>query len=60
MAAEGKTWKINLVLSDTREFFVLWIENAVLHHRQDPPAADANPSLSFGTTALNGINELET
>lgn len=47
MAAEGKTWKINLVLSDTREFFVLWIENAVLHHRQDPPAADANATLTL-------------
>jgi alkyl sulfatase BDS1-like metallo-beta-lactamase superfamily hydrolase len=28
-AAEGKALKVNLVFSDTKESFVLWIENAV-------------------------------
>jgi alkyl sulfatase BDS1-like metallo-beta-lactamase superfamily hydrolase len=46
-AAEGKDLKVNLVLTDTRESFVLWIENAVLHHRKAPPAADANATLTL-------------
>ena len=46
-AAEGKDLKINLVLTDTKESFVLWIENAVLHHRRAPPAADANATLTL-------------
>lgn len=46
-AAEGKDLKVNLVLSDTRESFVLWIENAVLHHRKAAPAADANATLTL-------------
>lgn len=45
-AAEGKDWKINLVFSDTKETFVLWIENAVLHHRAVKPADDANATLT--------------
>jgi len=46
-AAEGKNFKINLVISDTKESFVLWIENAVLHHRKTAPAADANATLTM-------------
>jgi len=46
-AAEGKNLKINLVLSDTRESFILWIDNAVLHHRKASPAADANATLTL-------------
>ena len=46
-AAEGKDLKINLVLTDTRESFVLWIENAVLHFRKTAPAADANATLTL-------------
>ncbi|MCK7491274.1 MAG: hypothetical protein MZW92_05810 [Comamonadaceae bacterium] len=46
-AAEGKDLKINLVLSDTRESYVLWIENAVLHHKKAAPAADANATLTL-------------
>lgn len=45
-AAEGKRYKVNLVLSDTRESFVLWIENAVLHFRKGAPSADANATLT--------------
>jgi linear primary-alkylsulfatase len=44
-AAEGKTFKINLVISDTGESHVLWIENSVLHHRKAPAAADADATL---------------
>ena len=44
-AAEGKNLKINLVMTDTRQSFVLWIENAVLHFRQSVPATDANATL---------------
>ena len=46
-AAEGKDWKLNLVLTDTKETYVLWIENAVLHHREGPPAGDANATLTL-------------
>ena len=46
-AAEGKDFKVNLVLADTRESFVLWIENAVLHFRRSAPAADANATLTL-------------
>ncbi|MDQ8154999.1 MAG: alkyl sulfatase C-terminal domain-containing protein, partial [Gemmatimonadota bacterium] len=50
-AAVGKDYRINLVFSDTRESFVLWIENAVLHFRKSPPAPNANATLSL-TRAL--------
>jgi alkyl sulfatase BDS1-like metallo-beta-lactamase superfamily hydrolase len=46
-AAEGKDLKINLVFSDTKESFVLWIENAVLHHRASPATSDANATLTL-------------
>ncbi len=45
--AEDMNLKINLVISDTRESFVLWIENAVLHHKKAPPAANANATLTL-------------
>jgi alkyl sulfatase BDS1-like metallo-beta-lactamase superfamily hydrolase len=47
--AQGRDLKINLVFSDTRESFVLWIENAVLHHRKAPPAPDAHATLTLPT-----------
>ena len=46
-AAEGKDIKVNLVFTDLKESFVLWIENAVLHHRKAPPADDANATLTL-------------
>lgn len=46
-AADGKDLKVNLVLSDTKESFVLWIENAVLHYQKAAPAADANATLTL-------------
>jgi alkyl sulfatase BDS1-like metallo-beta-lactamase superfamily hydrolase len=46
-AAEDKKWKVNLVISDTGESFVLWIENAVLHHKKAKPATDANATLTL-------------
>ncbi|HJV70123.1 alkyl/aryl-sulfatase [Ideonella sp.] len=46
-AAGGKNLKVNLVLSDLGESYVLWIENAVLHHRKAPPAPDANATLTL-------------
>jgi alkyl sulfatase BDS1-like metallo-beta-lactamase superfamily hydrolase len=45
-AADGKNWTFNLVLADTNESFVLWIENAVLHYRKGPTAANANATLT--------------
>jgi alkyl sulfatase BDS1-like metallo-beta-lactamase superfamily hydrolase len=46
-AAEGKNFKINLVLSDLKEYYVLWLENAVLHFKSAPPAADADATLTL-------------
>lgn len=45
--AEDKDLKINLVISDIKESFVLWIENAVLHHKKAAPAANANATLTL-------------
>lgn len=46
-AAEGKDFKVNLVLTDVKESYVLWIENAVLHFKRAEPATDANASLTL-------------
>jgi alkyl sulfatase BDS1-like metallo-beta-lactamase superfamily hydrolase len=46
-AAEGKDLKVNLVLSDKKESYVLWIENAVLHFKRAAPATDANATLTL-------------
>lgn len=54
-AAEGKDFKINLVLTDTKESYVLWIENAVLHHRRAEPAADANATLTLTKAFFVGM-----
>lgn len=50
-AADGVDLKVNLVLADVNESYVLWIENAVLHHRRAAPAPDANATLRL-TKAL--------
>jgi alkyl sulfatase BDS1-like metallo-beta-lactamase superfamily hydrolase len=44
--AEGLDLRINLVLSDVKESHVLWLENAVLHHRPGT-AADAHATLTL-------------
>jgi alkyl sulfatase BDS1-like metallo-beta-lactamase superfamily hydrolase len=46
-AAEGKDFKVNLVLTDQKESYVLWIENAVLHFKSGESAKDANATLSL-------------
>ena len=46
-AADGKDWKINLVFSDLKVSYVLWLENAVLHYKQAAPAADARATLTL-------------
>ena len=46
-AAEGKNLKVNLVLTDIQESYVLWIENAVLHFKKEAPATDANATLTL-------------
>ena len=46
-AADGKNLKVNLVLSDIKESYVLWIENAVLHYKKAAPATDANATLTL-------------
>ncbi len=53
-AAEGKDWKVNLKITDAKdEQYVLWIENAVMHHRRvSEPARDANASLALTRAML--------
>ena len=50
--ADGKNLKVNLVLTDQRESYVLWIENAVMHFKLAPPAADANATLNLTRSIL--------
>ena len=46
-AAEGKNYRINLVLSDQKESYALWIDNAVLHFKRGQhPQADATLTLT--------------
>jgi alkyl sulfatase BDS1-like metallo-beta-lactamase superfamily hydrolase len=45
--AEGKDLKVNLVLTDLKTSYVLWIENAVLHFKKAPPDASANATLTL-------------
>ena len=46
-AAEGKNYRINLVLSDQKESYALWIDNAVLHFKRGHhPEADATMTLT--------------
>ena len=44
--ADGSDLRLNLVFPDTKESYVLWIENAVLHHRKAPPDQNANATLT--------------
>jgi alkyl sulfatase BDS1-like metallo-beta-lactamase superfamily hydrolase len=46
-AADGKNYRINLVLSDQKESYALWIDNAVLHFKRGQhPQADATLTLT--------------
>jgi len=45
-AAAGKDLRINLMLADAGESYVLWIGNAVLHYRKGPPDPAANATLT--------------
>jgi alkyl sulfatase BDS1-like metallo-beta-lactamase superfamily hydrolase len=45
-AAAGKDLSINLVLTDQKESYVLWLENAVLHFKRGT-APDANATLTL-------------
>jgi alkyl sulfatase BDS1-like metallo-beta-lactamase superfamily hydrolase len=50
--ASSQHLKINLVISDTHESFVLELSNGVLHHRASQPAADASATLTVTHSAL--------
>ncbi len=49
-AADGKTFRINMILSDTKECYVLWLENAVLHFKKSAPEPNANATLTLTKT----------
>ena len=49
--AEDKDLTINLVLIDTQESCVLWIENAVLHFKRAPIETKANATLTLTLTS---------
>lgn len=46
-AAADKNLKVNLVLTDIKESYVLWTENAVLHFKRAEAASDANATLTL-------------
>jgi len=46
-AADGLDLRINLVLRGTDESYVLWLENAVMHHRRAAPDPDADATLTL-------------
>ena len=50
--AEGSALRINLIFQDSGESYVLWIENAVLHHRRAAPDPRANASLTLTRPAF--------
>ncbi len=43
--AFGEDYKINITFTDLNENYVLWIENAVLHHQKADVAGDADATL---------------
>ncbi len=46
-AAEGKNYRINIMLSDQKESYALWIDNAVLHFKRGQhPEANATLTLT--------------
>jgi alkyl sulfatase BDS1-like metallo-beta-lactamase superfamily hydrolase len=46
-AAEGKNYRINITLSDQKESYALWLENAVLHFKRGQhPEANATLTLT--------------
>ncbi len=53
--AAGKNLKINLQLTDTKESYVLWLENSVMHFKAAPAASDANATLSLTRGILNKV-----
>jgi alkyl sulfatase BDS1-like metallo-beta-lactamase superfamily hydrolase len=53
--ADGVDLKLNLVFPDMRESYVLWIENAVLHHRKSAPDPQANATLTLTQPVFVGL-----
>jgi alkyl sulfatase BDS1-like metallo-beta-lactamase superfamily hydrolase len=45
--AADKNLKINLRLTDTKESYVLWLENAVMHFKAAPAEVNANATLAL-------------
>lgn len=63
--AADSRFRMNLVFSDTGASHVLWMENAVLHHRRAPPDPQADTTLTVTRskfarlmTGTGGIREL--
>jgi alkyl sulfatase BDS1-like metallo-beta-lactamase superfamily hydrolase len=46
-AAEGKSTRINFVFTDLGESYVVWLQNAVLHHRAAEPDPDADATVKL-------------
>lgn len=45
--ADGKQITINIEFTDINETYVLWLENAVLHHRRSAPDPKANATVKL-------------
>ncbi|MGJ8669675.1 MAG: alkyl/aryl-sulfatase [Oceanococcus sp.] len=55
LRADGETFKVNFNFTDLKENHVLHIENAVLHHRLSPLAADADVTLNLTHELFLGL-----
>lgn len=53
--AEDSDTVLNFVFTDIEETHIVWIENAVLHHREGEADPDANSTIRLTRTAWNGL-----
>jgi len=53
--AEGEDTRLNFVFTDIDETHVVWIENAVLHHRQGAPDPEASATIRLTRASWNEI-----
>jgi alkyl sulfatase BDS1-like metallo-beta-lactamase superfamily hydrolase len=54
-AAEGKTIDLNWVFTDTRETYLVSLENAVLNHTASVQAPDADATITLTRETLNSV-----
>jgi alkyl sulfatase BDS1-like metallo-beta-lactamase superfamily hydrolase len=53
--ADGVNLTLNINFTDIDSYYVLWIENAVLHHKKSEPDPDANTTLHIDSELYTSI-----